>query len=255
MYSENNFERIVYAGSAKERQAPDIVLPTIYADKALIDTFLANEFDITFDSGTLVNAANDLGLTNHVQVVLVAVSSLAKNGKPVFFPSKKNSFSRDTVFVAIETAPQDRELSTKEANLRLFTAILASNLLDQPATALEEMEKLSKGIRRKALKKKIGGGALTATGIATKISAMTGKVIMPSAVAATVQLVGFTLSALGRRTTKQLERMHIFSEHFEDRVIERMIAMATVLRDEYPIIDYTVETPKEGIDNQIPSDN
>lgn len=245
--NRNSIERLQLSPRAIERTQQGIKLPDLYADGGLRSAFDGNEFDVTFNSGLLVDGANAIGLSNHISVIMVAEQP-KNTERPIQFPANDSSFSRDTVFVAIEDSPEDVKKAQGSANTRLWTAILASNVLDEPVSAVNELERLRKGIRNKALRRKVGGGMLTGAGIAAKVATMTGKVLIPTTSIIASQTVGLGISMLGRRKDKELQNLHLFTDGFEESVIRKMVGLALVLAEEYPIIDYSLEEPAEGLE-------
>ncbi|MCA9324017.1 hypothetical protein KC992_02850 [Candidatus Saccharibacteria bacterium] len=243
---EENFEKVVYTPRALERNINNVPLPEIFAESELQQAFAGNEFDVTFDTGLLVEGVNAIGLANHVSVVLV-IDQKSKKQKVVEFEKNTKSFTRDTVYVAIDENPEDIIPAQTEANIRLWAAIMASSILGEPESAQAELEKLRKGIRKKSLRRKIAGGALTAAGISGKIAVMTGRFFVPAAAIVAAQAAGFSLSAIGRKKGKALQEMHLFSAQFEENIVNKMIDLAVALAEEYPIINYTVERPEDDV--------
>ena len=236
------FVRLRYSGRINPEAMKEVDLPEVIADSELQKIFAGNEFDVTFDTYKLAQGATDLGIKNHVSVVLIK-SDEDESTKPISF--RHESFSRDTVFIEIEYAPKDIKEAQKIANIRFWAAVLASNILDQPLSAQQELAKLQKNIRRKALKRKIGGGVLTGAGIVGRIASMTGKIFIPTTAVVARQGAGGGGSFSRRRKEKGLAEMQLFSEAFDQKIIHDMMPLAIILAKEYPVIDYTTDRPLE----------
>lgn len=239
-----HLELLPYSPRTIEVTDDDIALPQIYIDDELQDAFDGNKFDVSFDPAILAAGAEATGITNHVSVVLFSAKELGNGDKDgdIHFEGEE-LLSRDTVFMSVEEYPEDANLAQIEANTRFWTAVLASNILGEPKSAQVELEKLRKQIRNEALRRKIGGGALTTAGITGKIATMTGRVGLPFMLVTGAQVAGAGYSFIGRRRGKKLENLHLFSDLFEQHVIQKMSAMAIEIAKQFPVIDYTIEQP------------